>query len=118
LSASSQGKQFLLGIQRGAELRILEYAPVAKHEDAIRVFGNVLIVSDQDDRSALAIQFLEDGDDLEAAPAVEVAGGFIRENQRGTCDECARYGDPLLLASGKLTWAVVNPIPETDRLKR
>jgi hypothetical protein len=46
LGASRQGKQFLLGIQRGVELRIFEYAPIAEHEDAIRVFGNVLIVSD------------------------------------------------------------------------
>ena len=34
--------------------------------------------------------------------AIQVAGGFIRQQQLGSSDECAGQSHPLLLSAGKL----------------
>ena len=56
-------------------------------------------MGDQDDRPAGRVELVEKGEDLGAGMAVEVARGFVGEDQRGFGDEGAGHGDPLLLAA-------------------
>ena len=44
--------------------------------------GDVLLVGDEDDRLALGVEFVEEGHDLRAGPAVEVARRLVGEQDR------------------------------------
>ena len=60
-------------------------------------------VSDLDDGHAVvAVQFAEELHDLAALVGVEVAGGFVGENEGGLVDEGAGDAEGLLLAAGEL----------------
>jgi hypothetical protein len=46
--------------------------------------------------------------------AIEVARGFVSEEQFRSGDEGAGDGDALLFAAGQLDWVVVGPVAEAD----
>src|SRR6202042_2915986 len=56
----------------------------------------------------------EKAQDFGARLGVQVAGGLVREDDGRVVHEGARYRDPLLLASGKLAWAVRRAVLEAD----
>src|SRR6478736_921705 len=56
---------------------------VAQAHDAVRVRRDVVLVRDQDDGVALGVQVAEHRHDLGAGLAVEVAGRFIGQDDRG-----------------------------------
>ena len=53
--------------------------------DAVRVLGDVVFVGDQDDGVAVGLQAVQQGHDFDAGLRVEVAGGFVGEDDRRTC---------------------------------
>src|SRR6185295_2520910 len=59
----------------------------------------------------------EEGDDLLAGLAVEVAGGLIGEEDGGAVDEGASDGDALALAAGELIGLVMHAVAEADALQ-
>ena len=65
--------------------------------------GRVRVVRDHDDRLAvLAVERLQQVEDLVAGLAIEVAGRLVAEQQRRVGDDRARDADALLLAAGEL----------------
>ena len=73
---------------------------VAKHYLSIGMRGDIRFVGDQNDGYALiAVQALEKSHDFAAGGGVQVAGGFVRQNQGRLVYQCPRDGDPLLLAA-------------------
>ena len=66
----------------------------------------------------LAVERLEQVEDLVARLAVEVARGFVAEQQRGIGDDGARDADALLLAAGELPRVVPRAVGEADHAER
>ena len=85
---------------------------------SIRVARHIRIVCDHDNGQVeLFVQFGDQGEDLLAGDTVEVAGGFVGEEEAGTGHEGAGNGDALLLAAGKLVGQVIQPVPQPDAFK-
>ena len=61
--------------------------------------GDLGVVGDEDDRPAAGVELAEDGQDVGAGAAVEVAGRLVGEDERRLGDERAGDGDALLLAA-------------------
>ena len=77
---------------------------------APRALGGVRIVGHHDDRLAvLAIERLQQVEDLVAGLAIEVAGRLVAEQQRRVGDDGARNADALLLSAGELPRIVPAP---------
>ena len=92
---------------------------VLDDERAVADFGQILIVSDDDERDAvLAGEIEQDGHDFRAVVGVEVARRLVGEEDFRLVDDRAGDGDALLLATGKLGGKVVGAIAETDTLER
>src|SRR5262249_12618817 len=58
-----------------------DYA-ILDEDNAMRILGDVMLVSDQDNRIALRLQAIEKSHDFVAGLRVEVAGRFVGENDR------------------------------------
>ena len=81
--------------------------------------GGVRVVRDHDDRLAvLAIERLQQLEDLVAGLAIEVAGRLVAEQQRRVGDDRARDADALLLAAGELARVVLRAVGQADDLER
>jgi hypothetical protein len=77
------------------------------------------IVGDHDDGLAvLFVQRLQQVEDFVAGLAIQVAGGFVAEQQRGIGDDGARDADALLLAARQLARLVFHAIAEADQRQR
>src|SRR6476646_8797780 len=98
----------------GHEL-ILPDQSIAHDHIALRINGDVLLVRDHDDGDAALVELLENGHDLDACSAVEIAGRFICQQHLRIIDQRARNRDALLLAAGKLTREMVLTTREPDR---
>ena len=66
----------------------------------------------------LAIERLEERENFIAALAIEVAGGFVAQEQRGVGDDGARDADALLFTAGELAGKVVGAVYEADDFER
>ena len=81
---------------------------VAHVEDAVGDLGGLGVVGDHEDGLVeLAAGLAEHLEDGVGVLGVEVAGGFVGEDDGGTVDEGAGDGDALLLAAGELVGAMV-----------
>ena len=54
------------------------------------------------------------GEHVGGGRGVEVAGGFVGQDQRRLGDQRPGDGDPLLLAAGQLAGPVLDPVGEAD----
>src|SRR5690606_16143223 len=102
--------QHLRRVFPGLRARVGHDAAVADLDHAVGVVGDLLGVSDQDHRVALLGQLVEQLHHLDAAPAVECAGGLVGQDDLAAVHQRARDGHALLLAAGELLG------PETDAL--
>src|SRR5882757_9727584 len=100
----------------GHEL-ILPDQPIPPNNVSLRISSDVLLVRDHDDGDAMLVELLENGHDLDAGSAVEVAGRFIRQQHLRIIDQRARDRDALLLTAGKLTRKMVLTTREPDGCK-
>ena len=81
--------------------------------------GGVRIVRDHDDRLAvIAVERLQQVEDLVAGLAIEIAGRLVAEQQRRVGHDRARDADALLLAAGQLPRIVPRAVGEPDDLQR
>ncbi len=71
-------------------------------------------MGDEDEGFALAVEVVEEFEDFFAGFGVEVAGGFVGEDDEGGVGEGAGDGDALLLAAGELVGFVVEAVVEAD----
>src|SRR3990172_781057 len=83
-------------------------------DPAMRVRGNLLLVCHNNDGVPFLVQDVEQSHDLIARLAVEVAGRFISQKNRGVRDQGARNSYTLALSAGKFIRLVVRPVCETD----
>ena len=88
---------------------------VAHVEDAVGDLGGFGVVGDHEDGLVEVLgggaEHFEDG---VGVLGVEVAGGFVGEDDGGSGDEGAGDGDALLFASGELVGAVVEAAGEAE----
>src|SRR5207249_2944529 len=103
------------GVPRRPDRLVAQQAAVAKRQHPTRILGDIRLVSDEDDRDALAVQLLQEDEDLDAGPGVEVARRLVGQQYRGVVDERACDGDTLLLPPRELARMVVGAILEPDR---
>ena len=97
--------------------RFLDEQALLEVQRAPRALGGVRVVRDHDDRLAvLAVERLQQVEDLVAGLAIEVAGRLVAEQQRRVGDDGARDADALLLAAGELPRIVLRAVarPTTD----
>jgi hypothetical protein len=90
---------------------------VADGDDAVGELGDVGLVGDDDDGVALGVEIVEERHDLVAGLGVEVAGGFVGEDDGGLVDQGAGDGDALALAAGELVGLVHHAGAEVDGLE-
>ncbi len=81
-------------------------------EDAVGAIGDRLVVSDHDDGLAVVVHFLEEVENSQAGVFVEVAGGFIGEEQLRFVDHGSGDGDTLSFAAGEFVGGVVESVAE------
>ena len=92
-------------------------AAVLHADDPLGVAGHALLVGDQDDRLPFRVELIEQGQDVLAGLAVEVAGRLIGQQDAGIADQGAGDGDPLLLAAGELVGTVLDPVAQAHALE-
>ena len=81
-------------------------------------YSAALVVRDHHDGLAvLAVELLQQSQDLLRGLAVEVAGRLVADEERRVRNDRA-HGDSLLLAAGELGRAVLGAVTETDQLER
>jgi len=92
-------------------------ASVAHVHDAFAVFGDIDFVGHDDHGDAFVVVELPQRDhDFIGRSGIEVAGRFVRQEQRRLIDQGAGNGDTLLLATGHLLRMVVHTMAQTDQL--
>src|SRR5512143_1647567 len=80
---------------------------------------NIGLVRHEDNRDVgFLVQSNKEFHDLAAGLGVEIAGGFVRKDDRRIVYERPGNGNPLLLAAGELIRMVVFPSLEPDTSKR
>ena len=72
--------------------------PVADLDRAMGMFGDLGVMRDHDDGVAFPVQLQQQIDHFPRAFGIQRAGGFIREDHLAAVHQCARHGNPLLLA--------------------
>ena len=86
---------------------------------ALGALRGVRIVRHHDDRLAvLAVERLQQVEDLVAGLAIEVAGRLVAQQQRRIGDDRAGDADALLLAAGELARVVLRAVAEADDVER
>jgi len=81
---------------------------VAEAEDAVAAAGELKVVGYEDaGESVFAVEALEEGEDAFGGLGVEIAGGFVGQQEFGLGDEGAGYGEALLFPAGELAGAMV-----------
>ena len=91
--------------------------PIADRDDATGIGCHVCIVRDENDRDALAIEFLKHAEDFDARMRIEIARGLVGEHQRGVIDQGPSDGHALLLAARHLRRLVAGAIREPDAVQ-
>src|SRR3954453_2760338 len=100
--------QFPAGVTPGFVLRIGEDVTVLEADHSGAVFGDLVVVGDQDDGDpALHPKTLEDFHHLNARARVEVARWFVGQEDRGLRHERTCDRDTLLLSAGQLVLEMV-----------
>ena len=77
------------------------------------------IVSDHDDGLAvIAIERLQEIENLIAGLAIEIAGGLVAQEQCRIGDDCARNADALLLPARQLPRIMLRALGQPDDVER
>src|SRR4051794_26456339 len=106
--------QFFSSNEPVGDRTIATHKTIAHHHVAPCESRDVRFVRDHDDGDAVIVQLLENSHDLDARPAIEVAGGLIGEHDFGIVDQSSRDRDPLLLATGKLARMMIFAALQSD----
>ena len=86
--------------------------PVRYPDNSFGRLGDVLVVGHENDGNPFfLIELFKYAQDFLAGSGVEVAGGFIGEEQGGVVDQGPGDGDTLLLSAGELRGFMVEMLP-------
>src|SRR6266481_5877964 len=112
---------FAVSKREGPGLALLAYVTVNDAvfdvDYAVGVFGDVRLVGDQNYGVALLVQLREQGHDLIAGLRIQVAGGFVGQDDRGLIDQGAGNGNALTLAAGELVRLVIHARSQVNGLQ-
>src|SRR5712671_2973063 len=98
--------------------RLLEQLALLQMQGAPRELGGLGIVGDDDDRLAvLAVQHLQQAQNLVRGLAIQVPGGLVAHQQLRVGHERAGDRDTLFLTSGQLPGLVLGAVGEADDLQ-
>src|SRR5918996_796817 len=101
----------------GGASHLVDHEPVAEEHDPVGAAGRGGVVGHHHDGLPVVVHGrAEELEELGAGPRVEVAGGLVREHDRGPADQGPCAGDALLLAAGELAGPMGEPVPESDRV--
>jgi hypothetical protein len=81
--------------------------PVAEQDRALGIVGGRFLVGYQEDRTALAMEGGQQVENTGCVFRVEIAGGFVGENYRGSIDQRPGDGHALALAGAQLGRAML-----------
>src|SRR5262245_18692054 len=114
-----QGLEFFGGVALVKHRLVASDLAVAEDDDAPRVFGDVVLVSDDQERDAtFSVEPLEDLHDLDRSAAVERAGRLVGQDDRRMIDQRSRDCDALLLSARKLIRMTVLAPGQSDGVER
>src|SRR5579863_24407 len=88
--------------------------PVVQLDASLGHPGNFRIMRDHEQRPPLAVQLGEQAHDDGLIHFVEVAGGFVGQDQLRLIDEGARDAYPLLFAAGEFGGQMLQPVAQPD----
>lgn len=103
------------GMRAGAAASgtVLDHHAVAEADHALRMLGEPEVVRDDDHRGAgLLVELVEQGDDLRARRAVEIARRLVGKQDARLVGEGAGDGHALLFAARELAGEVVQTVAE------
>ena len=76
-------------------------------------------MSDHENRFIdLAIEPIHELENFFRGSFVQIAGGFVGDQDRRIGDNSPRDRDPLFLPAGKLAWIVVHSLSQSDNAQR
>ena len=87
---------------------------MAQCDLALRQRRHLWVVGNHHDGVALLVEVLQQFGDDGLVGGVEIAGGFIREENRRIVDQSAGDADALLFAARELTGQMADAVAETD----
>ncbi len=91
---------------------------VTQREDSIAERRGQVIVRDQQNRGVeFAVQIVEQAKNFVSGVRIEIAGGFVAQQNRRTKHQRAGDGHALALAAGKLVRAMMRAHLESDALQ-
>src|SRR5438874_11439907 len=109
----------LLVMASAASGRLLQQLALLQMQGAPRELGGLGIVGDDHDRLAvLAVQHLQQAEDLFRGLAIQVPGGLIAHQQVRVGHQRAGDRDTLFLTTGQLPGLVLGAIGKADDLQR
>ncbi len=95
------------------------HTAVTQFHYAVGISGHFFIVGDDDESDALfLVQLLQQGHHLRAGRAVQIAGWFIGQDERGVVNEGAGDSHPLLFATRKFGGDVLQPMAQPYRFQQ
>src|ERR1700722_13650636 len=99
----------------GGLFELAYHGPVGQEDDPVRVGGSPRVVRDHDDGLAkFRHRLTEKAEQVRGGIGVQVAGGLIGEDEVRPVDQRAGTRNALLLAAGKLTGTVLEPVADTE----
>jgi hypothetical protein len=85
-----------------------------ERDAALGPVGDIGVMRDHDYGGPLAMQLLEQRQNLIASIAIKSAGRLVGQDQRWLIDKCPSDGDALLLATRKLAWPMIFAMTQAD----
>ena len=90
--------------------RLVYHLAIFQENDAISISGDARVVRDHDDGAVVLFRYIpQQTGDFVAGVCVEVAGGFVGQDERGLSHQGAGNRHTLLFATGELVRAVGHP---------
>ena len=80
--------------------------------------GDVLVMRDDNDRQTFPVQTFQAVEDVRRTLRVQVAGGFVAQQQTGRADQGARNRDALPFAAGQFARQEVDAMRQADPFDR
>src|SRR4051812_34157733 len=90
---------------------------IADGYDSMSKFGDIGLMSDDDDGVAPGVKFVEERHNLVSGLGVEITGRLVGQDDGGPIDEGPCNGHSLTLAARELVWLVHHACTEIDRLQ-
>jgi len=98
---------------------VVDDSAVDDPDDSVAPAGDLGVVgADEEAGLFLGRNFPHEVDQLHGCFAVEVAGGFVGENQSRVVDESSRHGYTLFLAAGESRGPETCPVTQTDAVEQ